>query len=372
MNPDVPTSGYEPYRRLRRKLGAPERVDGDTASAGLVFHVRKGVSFYANRSKTFTPPPQGFNPDGTLLKGTTGVGTDFGLMFSLIENRLSLRANRFTNTLENAASSFQTDIRGRIYDMERTSVLAGAPLDPGGFNPMVDEGLYFVRSSREAKGYELEVVANPSKNWRVLVTATKSESHETDVGRPWVDLAIRRVDVWARYQGETLWTGSATVRNRFLNVAPSLVEMMGMEGIAVEQTRDWRINGTTRYSFDQAWLKGAFVGGSMRYRSKNLVGFAQKSVPNPFTSFPGQGPEIGIKNADTPYYGNPQRSVDAFVGYSRRLAWVRPVMWRVQLSVKNVLDDGTVQVQGVFSNGDRANFSIPEPRRYIVSSSFDF
>ncbi len=365
-------SGYEPFTRLKHKLGRAERQEGDTASAGLVFHLRKGLSLFANRSKTYTPPPQGFNPDGSTLEGSSGVGTDFGVMIAVLENRLSLRANVYTNTSENVGSSFQTDIAGRIYDMERTVVLAGEPLDAGGYNPMIDEGSYYVRGSREAEGVELEVMANPTKNWRLLATFAKSESHESDVGQSWIDLAMRRVSVWSRYPTATIWDGSAVLRNRFNAAAPALVEMMGLQNLPVEQTRDWRINGTTRYTFDRSWLKGAFIGGSVRYRSKNIVGFAQKAVENPFAAFPGQGPTIGIKDSARPYFGNPQQSFDTFVGYTRKLRWAAATTWRVQLSVKNVFDDGTLQIQGVYSNGDRANFNIPEPRRWLVTTSFDF
>ncbi|MDO8540847.1 MAG: TonB-dependent receptor plug domain-containing protein [Opitutaceae bacterium] len=365
-------AGFEPFTRLKGKLGAAERQEGDTASAGFVFHVRKGISVFANRSKTYTPPPQGFNPDGTSLEGSSGIGTDFGVMLSLLDERLGLRANVFTNTSKNVSSNFQTDIAGRIYDMERTVVLAGEPLDPGGYNPMIDAGSYYVRGSRKSKGVELELTANPTRNLRFVATAAKSESHEDGVGQPWIDLAIRRVDVWSRHATDVIWDASTTVRNRFNAASPPLVEMMGVQSIAVEQSRDWRLNGTTRYSFDRSWLKGAFVGGSVRYRSKNVVGFAQKEVPNPFTAFAGQGPTISVKDADRPYYGNRQESFDAFVGYTRKLDWGRSINWRVQLAVKNVFDDGTLQIQGVYSNGDRANFTIPEPRRWILTSSFDF
>ena len=364
-------AGFEPFTRLKHKLGPAERQEGDTATAGVVYHLRKGLSLFANRSKTYTPPPQGFNPDGTTLAGSSGVGTDVGVMLSLFEERVGIRASYFTNTSKNVSSNFQTDIAGRIYDMERTVVLAGEPLDAGGYNPNLDEGSYYVRGSRKAKGVEVEVIANPTRNWRVQASVAKGESHETDVGQNWIDLAQRRVDVWARHAGDTIWDGTAVLRNRFNAAAPALVEMIGLQNLPVEQTRDWRINATTRYTFDRSWLKGAFAGGSIRYRSENVVGFAQKSVPNPFSVFPGTGPTIGIKDIDRPYYGNPQESVDAFIGYARKLPWLRST-WRVQLSVRNVFDDGTLQIQGVYSNGDRANFTIPEPRRWILTSSFDF
>ena len=64
--------------------------------------------------------------------------------------------------------------------------------------------------------------------------------------------------------------------------------------------------------------------------------------------------------------------MDAFIGYSRKITWVRSVTWRVQLAVKNVFDNDTLQIQGVYSNGDLANFTIPEPRRWLVTTSFEF
>ena len=72
-------------------------------------------------------------------------------------------------------------------------------------------------------GVELELIANPTRNWRLQASAAKGESHETDVGRGWIDLAQRRVNVWARHAGDTIWDGSTTVRNRFNAAAPALV-----------------------------------------------------------------------------------------------------------------------------------------------------
>jgi hypothetical protein len=48
------------------------------------------------------------------------------------------------------------------------------------------------------------------------------------------------------------------------------------------------------------------------------------------------------------------------------------VMWRVQLNIRNLLDDQDLMVQRALTTGAGAIYTAQAPRLFILTNSFDF
>ena len=78
-----------------------------------------------------------------------------------------------------------------------------------------------------------------------------------------------------------------------------------------------------------------------------------------------------------PYFGPAESNLDAFAGYTRRL-WKNSIEWRVQLNVRNVLDQYTVYplIDVDTRDGNHtpttAIYTLKEPRTYLFTSAFRF
>jgi hypothetical protein len=146
--------------------------------------------------------------------------------------------------------------------------------------------------------------------------------------------------------------------------------MQQADGQKVESGREWRVRATTRYSFREGWLKSVSVGGSYLWSSPNVVGYWRSEFPN---AFPELGGAATIMAADInkPIRGNVQSSLDVFAGYGRKLYKGR-IGWRVQLNVRNTLDDDTLLIRQVLSDGSPVQFTLPKPRLFILTNTFTY
>ncbi len=160
------------------------------------------------------------------------------------------------------------------------------------------------------------------------------------------------------------------MRNGFTGVVNTLNLMTQSDGMKVTSARDWRVNGTTRYSFRHGWLKSAFIGSSVRWQSANVVGYRLQSIPNAFP-FPGVADTIRTSDVTQPIFGKPLTSIDAFFGYATKLLRGK-VRWRVQLNIRNLFDDDTAILQQVYSDGSSRQIGIPDPRLFILTNTFSF
>ncbi|MEO6246929.1 MAG: TonB-dependent receptor plug domain-containing protein, partial [Opitutaceae bacterium] len=153
----------------------------NTFTVGGVVNVTRWLGVYANVAETFslTAPQQ--KADGTLVPPTSSRGKDYGFRVTLPNGRMSLSVGAF--------DSFQAG----------TSVLS-----PGGFNgaynaiadaPVIGDLSPVGRNARnvarfpqnvwstvtsETKGYELELTANFTRSWRMVLNAGHTKARVRD------------------------------------------------------------------------------------------------------------------------------------------------------------------------------------------------
>lgn len=355
-------------------------TSGDTFTGGAVVHVMPWLSLFYNESSTWNPPRvASHNPDDSVIGGSIGDGNDYGVMLRFFDNRLSLRINKYENTSGPDISSFRTQILPQIIDIEETifdAAEAGQiPSYPsaGAFNPQVDNNFYYdVISDQVSKGYEFEIVANPTRNWRIALNGAKARATESNIALPWIEFVNDRIDIWRQYPdlaGPASEGQTETVRNRVLGLTQTLNVIKQSEGQRSHQQREWRVNLLTRYAFDEGVLKGAFVGGGYRWRSKATIGYQAVTVANEFP-FPGVPDDIVVPSVSAPIHGAGNADTELFFGYSRKLN--DRMKWKVQLNIRNVLGENDLLGQRANTDGDITVYTVPQPRRFILTNTLEF
>ena len=113
-------------------------------------------------------------------------------------------------------------------------------------------------------------------------------------------------------------------------------------------------------------LKNFNVGGAVRWESKASIGFGAAA---PETSGPYQGTVLFLDN-NKPYWDKARYYVDLSAGYKFKM-WRDKIRAKVQLNVKDVLEDGRLQAVGVNPDGNPYAYRIVNPRQFILSTTFD-
>lgn len=241
-----------------------------------------------------------------------------------------------------------------------------------------------IPSDRKVKGHEITIVGNPTNSLRLSVSASKSESAETNLLPQWWDFIMERIPVWEQYldapihnsYGANLATPPATARP-IRDLLAYNINMWNFirlsEGKPNTRERKYRVIGTANYSFHEGMLKGFNAGANYSWRSAAAVGYRRTVIDdNPFiiqgVTLPGV---LEVDDPSQPIYGGGLTTFDVFTGYQRKL-FDGKVTWRVQLNVRNVLDEDDPMVQRVIPDGTGAIYTLPEPRTFILTNTFSF
>ncbi|MES2697411.1 MAG: TonB-dependent receptor plug domain-containing protein [Verrucomicrobiota bacterium] len=352
---------------------------GNTNTQGAVLHVLSWASVFYNQSSTWNPPTGLINPDdGTQIPGATGEGKDYGIMLRLLDNRISLRLNKYENTSGPAGiEGYRNAIVPVVQNIEQTLIDRTEDGTVNVARPRfydAEQGTYTLsglHGDLVSEGYEAEIVANPTRNWRLSIGGARSKSTASNIGSAWVRFIQERAPIWAA-NSTLLGPGGAnqTLGSRYLAIIQTLNQMKQADGQRVENGRDWRVNIVTRYSFTEGMLRGSFVGTGYRFRSPQVLGYIAQPVPNEFP-LPGAPATVLVPARDAPVEGKRISETELFLGYSRRI--MNRYNWRVQLNIRNLLDDDSpMEQRSAIVGGFPTIYAVPEPRSFILTNTISF
>ncbi|WP_175414786.1 TonB-dependent receptor plug domain-containing protein [Nibricoccus aquaticus] len=364
---------------------------------GAVAHPFKWLSLHYNESNSQNPSSAStLDLDGSLKPTGDGTGKDYGFSLNLLNEQISLRVNRYESILLEGLSGYRAGagigginpFRDTVFNIEKSVLNAGAPINaayasygnavaanaPG--TSFAGREVYDVSSNTQSEGYEVELVANPTRQWRLSTSFSETESVETDIASDWFAFINTRLPVWAAYANSPLHNDPSRTVANFINtnVISSWNFIRAQDGRSNPAIRKYRVNATTRYTVANGPLKNAFIGGSYIWRSKAVLGYATTTVPASQLEFSYPGLTTGdLQAIDTtrPYYSDALTAFDAFVGYSRTFLDGK-LQWRVQLNVRNLLDDDDPLAQRVDSSGIVQVYNLVEPRTFVLTNSFSF
>ncbi|HVW20748.1 MAG TPA: TonB-dependent receptor plug domain-containing protein [Opitutaceae bacterium] len=226
---------------------------------------------------------------------------------------------------------------------------------------------FTVTADTESKGYEFDLTANPTRNWRMEFNASEDTATESNVGGAGLNSLVT-------YLNSQLDPGGvpspAAIMPQFGNAGLSIqLNQWGpwlqnytllklQEGSNVSELRKWRFNWINSYDFTTGFLRGWGVGGAWRWQDKNVIGYPVDPTTNSFI-------------LSRPYYGPPVSSVDAWVSYTRRIT--NKIGWKIQLNVTNLLGrNGLIPVSVEPDGSTWAAVRVKPIQEWAITNSFTF
>ncbi len=274
-----------------------------------------------------------------------------------------------------ATRAFQRSVDPRFWKAWRIDTF-------GDFGPSTHEVTYSVPTGfaitedNVSKGWEVEFSAEPTKNWRILVNASKTDARRTNIGnenmREFMNLVATALKVpdgvskLHHYWGteDVVTAGKNWFDGEGLVAAPGSEWRLAqlVENTTVPELREWRVNLISNYEFDAGLLKGFHAGAGVRYQSSVILGYPPTGNPN--------DPTTVEYDFDHPYRGPSETNIDLWVGYYRQLS--KKLRWHVQLNVKDAFQGKELIPITYQPNGTPAAYRIVSGQTFFLTNTFEF
>lgn len=267
---------------------------------GGVVRINDMIAFSYNRANS-SRASAGIG-DETFVPNTyegvpEGKGDDYGVRLSFFGDRLQIFGTRYNNFEANAYG-------GGAPGTVRDELLA---IFPETFNP---SGVDTQKAT--TKGTEVELVANPTPNWRLMANFSTNKL-----------VTEGRLPRLKGFRAEANRLGHATpATDDYIASRPDGVPNPGYVKNSV--------NVFTRYSFAQGRLEGLYVGGGVNWRDQTYRGTA----------------DLDRSGVRVPVWAPSYYLVTLMGGYSARIA---DRMTTFQLNVNNLFDKNYYRSGGVGS-----------------------
>jgi hypothetical protein len=145
-------------------------------------------------------------------------------------------------------------------------------------------------------------------------------------------------------------------------VGRALAFMTAADGRSTDTARNARANLITNYTFTGERLKGFNLGGAVRWRAEPTIGYGVTTNAAGTT----------VLDLDRAFKGKRELYFDGIVGYRGRLKAFGGLNYRLQLNVRNVLnEDDPVPVQ-TWTTGEVVKLATVEPRVIVVTFAVNF
>jgi outer membrane receptor protein involved in Fe transport len=383
------------------------------------------LSGFYNEATNFRVAPQRFTITGEALPSETGETKEYGIRLSTFNGKLDFKAGRYTTIADKASvgnlagaigqlasmvgnvidrnyagdnvnnsagiaqfENWLTTPYGEIFNRAFNGVLIpnndpGKPASQFGqyADATGDRGQITAVSALESTGVELELVFNPTRNWRISASAASAEAVRTNIAPELYDFIfnpnggllslVQNSNGTPTAAGNLVGgpTGNTSLLG-YVNanvINNGLITTFAQEGTKTDELRKWSFRAVTNYQFGSELfdgrLKGFNVGGAIRWSDRALLGYAGKTINS-------GGATLVVSDVASPYFGPRETIVDLSIGYRRKLT--DRVNWSVQLFVKNVGVGEELRPLAVWPNGQVIQWTIKEPQKWTLANTFTF
>ena len=375
------------------------------------------VRAFYNRSENFTPIGGRVNFYNEPWPTPTGETKEWGLSASFLNQRLTLRFSKFETALQNVTNTPSGEanaVLNTTVGLARNWIsgsntapameaknradaeLLFSALPPNFrqlYNYQVSGSVPNIASSvntaavpgvdtasSTSKGMELDIVFNPTRNWRMSLNVANQETVQTNMAPFLKDFMARMKPVWDQLKsrpvssyptgfqpGDTLPTSIQTYGEYLdINVFVPAATALATEGAVIPEMRKWRVNYVTAYSFgrDSIFgdkLTGWSVGANARWQSKLGIGYPSSRDPN------------GVAHFDlaNPYYAPAELNMGGWVSYGRTFR--KKYKWTVKLTGENLVGDrGLIPVTMQSWKGTVAAYRLAPGLRWYLENRLEF
>jgi outer membrane receptor protein involved in Fe transport len=376
-------SGGSPDASLASRdvaFGTP--VSKTTKTYGVVVHPLKWLSFHYNHSENFIPNAGSVDLLGNTTASPTGLTKEYGFSLNLIDDKLYAKVNWFKTTAANASSASANFPLAQwtipyleltfMPDLARQAGITYQPLMAAGLITGDPRLANAYTSETVAKGMEIEVTYNVTKNWRVMASVSKQEAEETDIAPGLTAFIENRLAYWQSIPA--LWSGPYVGQNVGWGVGrtgqqqwagdnlPYYLAYKSAEGQPSTQLAKWHASAITNYEFTSGRFKGVNFGGGVRYIEKAVIGTPAITDST--------GTVVGLDIAH-PYYSPEYFPIDAWLGYKMKLEGGKYQL-SFQLNVRDLESGGGYRPIVANSDGTHTAFRIVPPRTFYLTTTLDF
>jgi hypothetical protein len=292
--------------------------------------------------------------------------------------RAQLAAQRINIPKNVSAANAWLDFERRF--AERFPHAVSAWLSPGGTfpNSIQTPGTLWsfpedavLLEDTESKGFEIELVANPTRRWRLSANVSRTQASRENLPGAQVqqvmDFVNREFETEVGLVPIAVNTDGApngannTPRGRIAGLFDAYQVELQNNGQQVRELSEWRANLVTNYRFDEGRLKGFSLGASYRYESPKVVGYGYKLNDSGAIAV-----DLGTKYKDDAHH-----TFGLSARYSRRLS--SRLGWTIQVNVNNALQPhDELAVTSTQPDGSIRTGMIREGRSWALTNTFDF
>lgn len=315
-------------------------------NAGAVYFLRPWIGVFANYSETFAAPNNGNNLiDGTTPPISQSKGQDYGFKLELLEGKISGSVSYYTSQQQGLliAGSNTTEIN-RIWTNLRRPELATVA-----FRDTQDQ---------KGDGYEFDMTANPTRNLRFTANLALPKTSAVNLQPGLTGYYAEHLAAWQAGAAGSL---NPTQVNNDINTIRNTLSAL-TPGTPLNNTYKYTGNLYATYNIPSGVLKNVSVGGGANFRGKAKVAST-------------------LASAYEYLYAESYYLVSAHATYRHRFS--NKLNARFQLNVSNVLDSrkqifnnyGTFRVSNLAANPLNQvpnTIRMPEPRKFTLSTTFDF
>ncbi len=369
-----PTNGFN-LNALNERVIDYSRWDdtkysGQTKTHGAVFHVTPNFRLMYNGSDNFGQPSTSRReyPNNSAPRKTQGIGQDYGIGFSLLNNRISGRLTRFQTDSKNiyvAGYNLQDTQDALLNALVSATATTGLTRDQADKMRILGTGGIM---DQHVEGYEFSVTLNVTRNWRLIAHYSHTDGYQTNsypdqreyvagdpAGRLGGNGGLTYFEK-PQYAALPLVSAtSSTVAEYIANFKRTLAEDLAVDGVALGKNRPNKASVFTRYSFESGPLKSLALGGGARFQDREQLGVGKNAAGQPI-----------------PLNGTNYVMADFMASYGfKRLLGLQRVTF--QLNINNVLafDDYLVTARNP-TTGTPTRISFMQPRTWRVSANFEF
>ncbi len=427
------------------------RTEGKSGIGRFFAEAASSLSLTYNKADNFIAQGPAFDLFLKQLPNQTGTSKDYGFWLTMLDGKLSIHYNHFDTKQLNLRNGDITTMAQRIlryegfisndsYNLrsqttawlnglgtggtatnEQIAAAIKMPLEQyNGLQKIAANNTYAAVMDAQSKGHELEINFNPSRNWTISASVTKTRAMNIGAGSAVDEYIAARMPIWTTLEdprftpttqtingvtgpyatapansiptgatGHLLWwnivgapfttiAGYNATQSPALNYAANVDAPMSvfraLIGRPLPQQREYSAKFNTRYNLagitENRFLKRTSVGGSLRYASKGAIGFYGLGyTPGMDLTLPAN--KILQLDPNRPIYSGAEVFVDLFLTYKTKLFHDR-VGASFQLNVKNVQESGVrLQKTAAFFDGRASTYRIVDPRQFIFTASFD-
>jgi hypothetical protein len=379
-----------------------------------------GLSLTYNQAGSCTPQDPKTDVFLQPLPNPTGRGKESGFALNLLGGKFVLRVNRYDTKQLSQSGGDAGVIAQRV---TRLDVAANAPFllaaqaanwvratHPGftdsqvsaevareiGLSPDQQNGLVqafnagTISSSQDvvARGTEIELNYNPARFLTVAASITDAHAIHSNVSNDLSRWIAQRLPIWTTIKDPTIdpavepaqlwWNhnygGTQTAAQNYASFVQTPFSVVRqLEGKSHPQIRRYAARVSTHVQLagltEHPLLRRFSLGGAIRWEDRAAIGYyGVQQLPATITDLDASRPIYDRSNLGAGWRGN--FYFDAFVSYRTRL-WADKIGANFQLNVRDLQESGHLQAIGAFPDGTPSAYRIVDPRKFILSATFD-